>query len=274
MTYIPYMLTGDYFYLEELYFWSNYNFYNMNPSYRDTTKGLFSSHQDRGQAWAMRTLGNTIVLAPDSHPEKAYFTEKLNNNISFYNKKYAEDKPNGYGAMKPNYSYPTNAPWMDDFFTWSLGYLYDLGFKSVQPVYAWKSKFPVQRLGYGTDSPDDYCWNMAAAYRLQIATAKGQPMFQTIKEVYDTWYGPEYGHLACNSPEMAAKLSTEVGAIPGWERSPAGFPSNLQPAIAVAADSGTRDGKKAWERFINRSVKPDYTGYPNWAIVPRSDTKN
>lgn len=271
MTYVPYLVTGDYYYLDELHYWANYNFIKMNSHWRESVKGLFAgSHQDRGQAWAMRTLGNAASITPDSHPAKTYFTSRLKYNIDDYLDRYVTNSPNGYGAMKPNYSYPTASPWMDDFFTWSLGYVYDLGYKDVKPVYKWKSKFPVQRLGYGTNNPNDYCWNMAAAYHLKIAPAKGEPMFQTIKEVYDTWYGPKFGKMVCNSQEMATALKTEVGAIPGWEHTPAGYPSNLQPAIAVAADSGTRDGQKAWKRFINRSIKPDYRGYPNWAIVPRS----
>ena len=47
----------------------------------------------------------------------------------------------------------------------------------------------------------------------------------------------------------------------------------MQPALAVAADSGITNAAQAWQTFSARSVKPyspAYDVYPNWAIVPRS----
>ena len=49
----------------------------------------------------------------------------------------------------------------------------------------------------------------------------------------------------------------------------AGFPSNMQPALAAAADADVSDARAAWTTFINRPVKPDYSTAPQWAIVPR-----
>jgi hypothetical protein len=43
----------------------------------------------------------------------------------------------------------------------------------------------------------------------------------------------------------------------------------MQPALAVAATSGIPNAQAAWNIFIKRSVKPDYSSEPEWAIVPR-----
>jgi hypothetical protein len=48
-----------------------------------------------------------------------------------------------------------------------------------------------------------------------------------------------------------------------------GYPSNLQPALAYAADVLGDAGKKAWAQFMARSVKPNYGTGPQFAIVPR-----
>jgi hypothetical protein len=43
----------------------------------------------------------------------------------------------------------------------------------------------------------------------------------------------------------------------------------MQPALAYAASVGGEAGRKAWARFMARSVKPDYGEGPQFAIVPR-----
>jgi hypothetical protein len=55
----------------------------------------------------------------------------------------------------------------------------------------------------------------------------------------------------------------------GYSDSESGFPSNMQPALAYAADALGEPGRKAWRQFMARSVKPDYGKGPQFAIVPR-----
>jgi hypothetical protein len=44
----------------------------------------------------------------------------------------------------------------------------------------------------------------------------------------------------------------------------------MQPALAAAATSGIPNAQEAWNIFISRPVKPDYSGEPQWDIVPRN----
>jgi hypothetical protein len=88
IVYIPYILSGDWYYLEEIYFWSASNVSTPNP----LKTGSWGRHESwgyltqalemRGTAWGLRTLGHTVFVAPDGSPEKAYFKEKLDNNIA------------------------------------------------------------------------------------------------------------------------------------------------------------------------------------------------
>lgn len=277
--YIPYLLTGDHFHLEELHFWTNFNFINQNPSYRGMGKGLVTSLQDRGQAWSMRTLGYSSYITPDDHPLKSYFSKRLTNNLDAYHEKYLVTPPNQYGALIPNYSFPTSSPWMDDFFTWAMGNLVDLGFEAAAPLHKWKSKFPVQRMGFGAPEAKSYCWILASAYHLQIAEAKGEPMYQTIDKVYARNNAKEDHNgdvniddkgLPCASQEQADAKELWFEEMIGYGRAPAGFASNMRPALAAAADSGIEGAKEAWKTFIERKAKPSYDGYPVWAIVPRN----
>jgi hypothetical protein len=61
-----------------------------------------------------------------------------------------------------------------------------------------------------------------------------------------------------------------AGEMIGYATSPSGYPANLQPALAAAADSGIPGAAEAWARFEARPIKPDYRAYPVWAVVPRT----
>jgi hypothetical protein len=273
--YVPYLVTGDYYYLEELQFWATYNFVSQTPAYRELARGLFyRGEQDRAQAWSLRTLGHAAYITPDNHPLKKYFTSKLSENIDFFHRLYVVGQPNRYGGLTPTYTYPTAAPWMDDFWTWSVGHLVQLGFEKAKPLARWKAQFPVQRMGFGTASPDDYCWIFGAAYHLRIARDADGPMFQTIREVYQGTNGRRDGFddhgLRCASAALARALGLRLGEMAGYADSPSGYPANMQPALAAAVDSGLPGAAEAWARFQARSVKPDYRDYPVWAVVPRA----
>lgn len=277
--YLPYVISGDYYYLEELQFWATYNFVTQTPGYRELARGLFyQGQQERAQAWSLRTLGQVAYITPDRHPLKAYFNDKLQQNIAFFHRLYVLGQPNRFGALRPSYSYPAASPWMDDFWTWTAGYLVQLGFDAARPLAQWKARFPVQRMGFGSDRADDYCWIFAAPYHLLIAPDENAPMFQTIREAYrHTVARGAAGHdgfddrgLPCASPAQAAALGLQVGEMDGYATSPAGYPAQLQPALAAAVDLGLPGAPEAWARFEARSAKPDYRVYPVWAIVPRA----
>lgn len=277
--YLPYLISGDHYYLEELQFWATYNFLAQTPEYRELARGIiYRGEQDRAQAWSLRTLGHAAYITPDDHPLKRYFGDKLMENIRFFHRMYVVGQPNGYGALKANYTYPVSAPWMDDFWTWSVGHLVHLGFEEARPLAAWKARFPVQRMGFGSAAPGDYCWIFAAPYRLLVAPSESSPMFRTIREVYQASNGrhlpageafDDHG-LPCGSPELAAALRMRAGEMIGYATSPSGYPANLQPALAAAADSGIPGAAEAWARFEARPIKPDYRAYPVWAVVPRT----
>jgi hypothetical protein len=144
LAYIPYLVTGDYVFLEELQFWANWNILRENPAYRGNIQGLIRHAQIRAQAWTMRELGWCAYITPDAHPLKSYFNVRVTNNIADYNQRFVVENPNIFGAAISStnnftfaYEYDVLttsdgiAPWQDDYFTWSLGNLKDLGFTTV-----------------------------------------------------------------------------------------------------------------------------------------------
>ncbi|MCW7540228.1 hypothetical protein OOT46_20555 [Aquabacterium sp. A7-Y] len=302
LSYLPYLVTGDHYHLEELQFWANYNLLLMNPWYRQAGKGIVASQQVRGQAWSLRTLGQTAYITPDKHPMKSYFVGRVADNLAYYNANYTQGQPNALGVIDGTGLYAFNAivygtpagdltglaPWQDDFFTWSVGHLAELGFADAQPLLAWKAKFPVGRM-----TAPGFCWVDGAAYAMAVRpTGTKGPLFGSLAEVYAATFqdgqltggsnalpvhpaGLKYLDQPCGSQAQADwRTATSgrtwlAGEMTGYASYEAGMPSNLQPALAVAATFGLPQAREAWAVFAARSVKPDYSIGPQWAVVPR-----
>jgi len=291
LSYVPYMITGDYYYLEELQFWASWNPLGTDPWNNGMGKGLVRWMQLRGQAWSLRALGQVSYITPDSHPLKAYFNTQLDNNLDFYTQAYVVGNPNNLGVYdgsgEGSFAADASAPWQDDYFTWSFGFLNELGYTKALPILKWKAKYTVGRM-----SDQGYCWIMGPAYHLKIYGADGK-IFKNFADFYKgNWSGPTltfddvasastmltgkpFVDMACDSLEMQNFLAKASGydwtphTTIGYAGSPLGYPANMQPALAVAATTGIPYAAQAWTTFQSRSWKPDYRKVPQWAILPR-----
>jgi hypothetical protein len=298
-SYLPYLVTGDTYHLDELHFWANWNLVNQNPGYRKYATGLVKSHQVRGQAWALRSLTQAAYIAPDDHPLKGYFNKIVDNNLDWYTTTYVTANSNQLGFLDNSgfaavaYTGPGGpktgmAPWQDDFFTASVGQAHELGFTKSKPLLDWKARFPVGRM-----TAPGYCWVDGAVYALSVRATETSPYFTTFAQAWQATMraanntdlvnstGQRYVDQPCGS-QLQADWRTQLdrdnkvgrtawlaGEMTGYASSAEGFPSNMQPALAMAAGSGIPNARAAWDIFTKRTVKPDYTQRPQFAIVPR-----
>lgn len=262
--YLPYLITGDYYYLEELQFWAMYNEFSSNPYYREHELGLIHLDQVRAQGWSLRTLSEAAYITPDKDPLKTHFNFFLDNNLDWYNKAYVVNTPsNVLGFIL--YGVDTiMAPWQDDFFTSAVGHTVEMGFGKAASLLAFKAKFPIDRM-----TGEGACWIDAAIYHLTVRDSITGPYYKTIGEAYRASHTTDFNAMECGGSAMAANMQLQVGEMPGYSFSPTGYPSNMQPALAYAADAGGIQGAKAWAVFVSRSVKPKYSEEPQFAIVPR-----
>ena len=282
-SYLPYLITGDYYHLEELQFWANYNLLSMNPGSRDQSQGLFKGGQLRGQAWSMRTLGQAAYITPDNHPLKTYFANKLENNINWYNETYTNNsEANKLGIMVNGYilGYNDNrgtAPWQQDFFTWAIGSLVDYEFNGAQEMVEWMSKFQIGRMnkpegtsGYNPQENPEFCWIYGTSYTLNVRDSQDSPFYETMDEVYRASVDDDIEILECASQAMANAMGLEqAGTMDGYAYYHSGYTAYFQAALALVVDYGSTDANTAWNTFEGRAVKPDFSLNPKFAITPR-----
>ena len=291
LAFIPYLLTGDYFYLEELQFWAAWNPTETDPNNSGLGQGLVRWQQIRGQAWSLRTMGQVAWVTPDAHYLKSYFGKMLNNNLDWYNTTYVVGNPNALGVYDGSgagaFQVAQSAPWQDDFLTWSFGYLAELGYAKAEPILKWKAKYSIGRM-----TAPGYCWVDGAAYFLKFRDSSTTPIYSSFSALYAANFrndamiddnskpithpdGLLYLDQACGSQAQAdwrtaaTRQTWQKGQMTGYSTSEMGYPSNMQLALAVVANTGLPDAKTAWTTFINRGAKPDYGKGAQFAIVPR-----
>jgi hypothetical protein len=253
--YVSYLVTGDLFYLEELQFWASWHLIFTHAQYRNGANGwVVGRGQIREQAWILRNIAQAAAITPDNHPLKAKFTSNVNSNLARFRQLYVNNpSANKLGAIVPYEGLHEMRAWQDDFFTWVAQHLVELGF-DARDIVLWKSKFPVARMGN-----TDYCYVRATPYTMAVGRSDGT-WFSTIREVYEA----NWGALPASCPDGQAMV--------GYPDSPAGYPANLRPALAAAVTAGAPGAAEAWARFLASRPQPDFSNYPNWAIVPRTSS--
>jgi len=288
-SYVPYMVTGDYYYMSELAFGASHNELWSGEAYRGFSQGLIdASHsQVRGKAWVLREMADAAWLLPDGYPLKSEFTADVENSLADWNTKYTNNpNANPLGLMNADTVYSMHggnnnamAPWQHNFLTWSAGHAAELGFTGAAEFRNWLAKFEIGLMTDWQYNPTKgYCWLEASAYSVQVKDSSGN-WLPSYTAVYAATF-PTLVGLECNSPAMVDAMGSlekqpwQAGEMHGYPYSTTGYPANFQIGIAAAADSGLPNAEAAWKLFDSRSVKPKapdgYNNYPNFAVLPRS----
>lgn len=137
--YVPYLITGDFYYLEEMEFWAAYNAIRPGWEYRQGAKGLLVE-QERGHAWTIRNLAHVAAVSPS--PD--YFETILENNLAKYQSEVDSAPPIGIWKTQGNAitrgwpadssRYQCKAFWQHGMFACILAHVYDLGYGEALPV--------------------------------------------------------------------------------------------------------------------------------------------
>lgn len=258
--YVPYLVTGDYYYLEEAYFWANYVLLAQWPVPRQDSRGLLSD-QIRGNAWGLRNIADAASIAPDGEPEGPYFNKRIRENLAEWTKRmYGPPEYNKMGfwgirtvgdARIQNPANPrwmVTAPWEHDFLIWSLHHLTELGWAEAARPRDFELRWRVGAFVH----PTEYDPRLGAPYRMAVGEM-GPDKKVTFYEDWAT-LGRENAKLTQppkGKSNPAHDYSAHIALVSGVD---AGFPG-AQEALKVLLE-----------------LTGGYTGYladPAWRIVPR-----
>jgi len=266
-----YLLTGDYFYLEQMQFWASADVVRSNPGYRSPpirirTDPVLPSgairDEMRGNAWACRSRVSTAYFSPDETPEKTYFSEMVEHMLAFWEGQYQiQGTPRTgsplwlHGNKNYRYVHPLrflndggapsygSAPWQHYMLIFQLGVAKEKGFDSG-PLLDYSGEFLTKQFL----EPQGYNFNNIASYWVRTRAPDGS--------MYQTW--------------------TE--SFPGNPAPPTSLPAQPQDgyaAYAYGASTMTRHlpgGEMAygWLRGeFYEKLKAGFAKRPKWAVLPR-----
>jgi hypothetical protein len=231
LAYVPYLLSGEYYYLEEMGFWAAWNMVVRHYAYRQGAQGIVTG-QTRGVAWAVRNILHAAAAAPDGSKARRYFEAKLENNLRHlaalptgpeasglgiftYEKTHAYTRGWPADWRSRYYSMP---PWQHNFLAWFAAHAADHGCETAVPFRDYMMKFTIGLMTHPEevtpfaatsyfvfigrrpsekDKPDQWArsWKEIAELTYRSPTPPGV----TIQEptgIAGPTYGCSYGHIA------------------------------------------------------------------------------
>jgi hypothetical protein len=259
--YVPYLVTGDFYYLEEAYFWGNYALLAQWPVPRQDGRGIMSD-QIRGNAWGLRNIADAGFIAPDGSPEAEYFEQRIRNNLAELTAKMLgppEYNRMGFWGLRSvadariqnaaNPQWMITAPWEHDFLIWSLHHLTELGYADAAAPRDFQLRW---RVGVFTH-PDQYNPLLGAPYRMAVGELG--PDKQVV--FYDDWkrFGDENARLT---------------KLPDDRKSTLAYDYSAYLALVCAVDAGVPQAAEALRVLLD--ITTGFHGMladPAWRIVPR-----
>ncbi|WP_169167515.1 hypothetical protein [Acidovorax sp. SRB_24] len=253
--YVPYLLTGDNFYLDEAMFWASWNVFSMPASYREFGKSLINRQQVRGSAWALRSIGEAYRIVPDNHSMKSYFKTVLDNNLAWYKQNYVVNHLGSpMGAIQ--HEVGQTPPWQNDFVGTVMALLAENNEPNAKDVHDWFSQFNVGRF---MNDANGFCAAHAPGYYWMNADAQGN-YFTTWNQLY-----------AANYPGDVGKPCSSIAVTEGYPDNAGGYAAYARGMLGAAAGAQAPGAAAAYAKWkaMTPLMDAEFAKDPNWAIVPR-----
>ena len=191
--YVPFLLTGDPYALEELQYTVTYNYVCLAPD----AKGWYNlTGAVRAHAWSLRCMARAAKVTPDTVPQwllpRSHFKRLLDGNRDFVASRAAStDAPlKEMHLLEDGASSPAEwfveggcavTPWMEDFEQAVLGHVVEMGFDDWRANYDWKIYATLARVD-GISG-----WNRYIPFPYKIAARANtqSPWVNTWQECWD-----------------------------------------------------------------------------------------
>jgi hypothetical protein len=288
-----YLLTGDYFYLEEMYFWAAWSAVATNPSHEvywgrgptGSTGGI--NGEVRHDAWIFRNRAQTAFFAPDNTPEKTYFTKLTNDAIAVWEGTVNLTGTSFQGTANWNWGRTVavqkygvhGVPTVPLLSFWEEGPNTPGWSDDVDPAMAkhctlpWQHYFLVyafgraKELGFATDALLGWTSQLVVGQLTNPGYdpyLSGSYRMPTVKQADNLYFGlwPEEKTGFLNAYNAQADFNSDlVDANSGYA---------VIEIPATAMSVGQPGGAQAWS-FIQQNVLPAtaLNDNPKWVILPR-----
>ena len=261
LAYVPYLVSGDFYDLEEAYFWANYALLAQWPVPRQDARGIMSD-QIRGDAWGLRNMADAASIAPDGDPEGPYFDARIHNNMAEMTAKmYGPPEYNKLGfwgirtvadarigdAANPRWM--ITAPWEHDYLIWSLHHLTELGYADAAKPRDFELRWQVGAFTHPREFPP----LLAAPYRMVVGEL-----------------GPDQKVVFYENWRKLGEENAKLTPIPKTGKTRLAYDYSAYLALVCGVDAGFSKAADAVKVLLDTSGGfQGMLAEPAWRIVPR-----
>lgn len=262
LTYLPFLLTGDPYYLEALQFQATWGLGWQPAQSRQGAKGILFYGQTRGYAWSLRNLMQIVKLMPESAPSwllpRSYWQRILDNNRSWFVQTYLhgadpqwkifraatrvgqDNHPNAKGEL-------VTAPWQEEFLGFILGWMVLMGFDTWREIFLWKLGSTIAR----TNGKSGWVRAYATPYHITLRRDASSQWVQSWSEAWAL--NKEVQHLDSPDPNRwASKVPVYLGYTRG--------------VLALAVRLGIPEAKECFA-WADEQIRANRYLYYKWSVV-------
>lgn len=261
LSYIPYLLTGDRYYLDQLNAqaaWCETSLWPA-PEARNNGEGLVvQGSQVRGAAWSLREIVEAAYANPPGTPMGRYFRQMEKNNFSWLLSKlpaWTDEQGEAHGYLPGVYGNSgAMAPWQQDYLASTIVLAAQLGVPGAKTFLEWQSNFLVGRF---LSQEQGFNPRNGIAYNPHVYDPSTRRIFKSWREI-----------------EEATEAAGESNGN-GWKRSDGDYGQlALQSLAGIITITGSPRAIEAY-RWLLGSGAPyvdaaSLASSPQFAIIPRN----
>jgi hypothetical protein len=240
LAYVPYLLTGDRYYAEEMAFWANYSMMRTFPS--DGVRGadgILAYNEVRGYAWALRNMADAAAYYPDASPVKAYLARKVVANLQWLDAYANAQDPatNPFQVLWRN-KRPEGSQyiglWEQNYLAYAIDRAHKLGFAGGL---AHRDAIARLQLKLFTSDPE-YPRAQAAPYVVGVGSGTGTSFtfHSTMAQIWSATQSQTRPFAGYYGPE--ARLNLMIAVEAGWPLAQSAY-DYLWPFVGVNATWGS-----------------------------------
>src|SRR5882724_1557366 len=221
LAYLPFLLTGDPYYLEELEFAVTFSLGDY-PGHG----GIIRHDQTREYAWTLRSLFYLINALPDRVPAwllpKSYWQDKLARNLAWIMSNYVNNPSPKTAVLRSGVDAERVPFWQEDYLAAVLGVGVWMGFTDWRPVFVWKIGSTIARTngtsGWPRTSPTLYYANFKQPDGSVVTTWSDLAALNDVSTASDDEIDPKvdanYASFARGALAMAAHVGIPEASAP------------------------------------------------------------
>lgn len=260
LSFVPYLLTGDRWILDNLNAQAAWNIVGQYPPLRGETHDLVVlENQVRGSAWSLRQIDESAWASPDGSADKAYFTASSAHNWAWLVAqipRWTAEQGEAHGWLPGVYGTPgAMPPWQQDYFASTAIAAANRGNADARTFLEWQSNFLIGRF---THEASGFTQHDGVTYLIaNTDLATGLP--------YKTW--AEIG---------AATVARGYSNGEGWTQSQGDYAQlGLATLAGLAETLGSRAAAAAYHALLAENPPftsaSDFARDPTFAVAPPSE---